>query len=122
MNSNSIIQLAFGAAGAHSTLARMGTELWTFQSNQAVTFLDLGTQAGSYTNILTGLDGLSLDPGSWRITNAGWSGQFTFDGTSIDLALTAVPEPSTWITAALAVGSVVWTQRRRVLRLCARRD
>ncbi|MBA3607068.1 MAG: PEP-CTERM sorting domain-containing protein [Chthoniobacterales bacterium] len=31
-------------------------------------------------------------------------------------ALTPVPEPSTWAAAALALGVIVWTQRRRFAR------
>jgi len=33
--------------------------------------------------------------------------------TELDLVMTPVPEPSTWIGAALALGAVGWTQRKR---------
>jgi autotransporter-associated beta strand protein len=114
LNSGSIIELALGAAGTHSTLARTaGT--WSFQSNQAFTFIDLGATVGTYNNIITGL---ASDPGtgSWTITNSGFAGTFTFDGANIDLTLGAVPEPSTWIGGALALAALGYTQRRRFMR------
>ena len=114
LNSGSIIQLALGPAGAHSTLARTGGT-WSFQSNQAFTFIDLGATAGTYNNIITGL---ASNPGTggWTITNPGFAGTFTFDGANIDLTLTAVPEPSTWIAGALALAALAYTQRRRRVR------
>jgi hypothetical protein len=54
--------------------------------------------------------------GSWTITNPGFAGTFTFDGANIDLTLTAVPEPSTWIGGALAFAALAYTQRRRLSR------
>jgi autotransporter-associated beta strand protein len=115
LNSGSIIELALGAAGAHSTLARTGGT-WSFQPNQAFTFIDLGATIGTYNNIITGL---ASDPGtgSWTITNSGFAGTFTFDGANIDLTLGAVPEPSTWIGGALALAALGYTQRRRFVRL-----
>jgi autotransporter-associated beta strand protein len=114
---NSIIQLALGPSGTHSTLARTGTGTWTFDSNQAFTFINLGATPGTYENIITGV----LNPpseGSWTITNAGFIGTFSWDGVgagtgNIDLVLTAVPEPSTWLAGALALGAVLYSQRRR---------
>ena len=116
LQSNSIIELALGASGAHSTLARTGSGTWSFQSNQAFTFIELGTTTGIYQNIITGL---AADPGTentWTITNSGWAGTFMWDGANIDLTLTAVPEPSTWTGAALALIGVVRWHRRRGLR------
>jgi autotransporter-associated beta strand protein len=114
LNNDSIIQLALGAIGAHSTLARTGSGTWTFDTNQAFNFIDLGAQTTTYDNIITGL---ASDPGPesmWVILNAGYTGTFTFDGTNIDLTLTTVPEPSTWLAAALALGAIGWSQRRRL--------
>jgi autotransporter-associated beta strand protein len=117
---NSIIQLALGPGGgtAHSTLARTGSGTWIFDSNQAFTFIDQGATTGTtYQNIITGI----ADPpseGSWTITNSGWAGTFVYDGLgNIDLTLSAVPEPSTWIGGALAFGILGWSQRRRFARL-----
>ena len=56
LGSGSIIKLALGPGGAHSTLNRAaGT--WGFQSNQGFTFINLGAQPGFYDNIITGLAG-----------------------------------------------------------------
>ena len=115
LNDNSVIQLALGAIGAHSTLARTGSGTWTFDTNQAFNFIDLGAQTTTYDNIITGL---ASDPGTesmWVILNAGYTGTFTFDGANIDLTLTTVPEPSTWLAAALTLAAVFYTQRRRIL-------
>jgi autotransporter-associated beta strand protein len=114
LNSGSIIELALGAAGAHSTLARTGGT-WTFQPNQAFTFIDLGATVGTYNNIITGLAS-NPGTGSWTITNSGFAGTFTFDGANIDLTLAAVPEPSTWIGGALALAALGYTQRQRFVR------
>ena len=122
LNSGSIIELALGAtSGAHSTLARSGVGTWTFNATQAFTFINLGVVPGTtYNNIITGL---ASDPGSesnWAITNAGWSGSFSYASGNISLDVVAVPEPSTWIAGALALGAVGWTQRRRFFRALKR--
>jgi autotransporter-associated beta strand protein len=114
MSSGSIIELALGPALAHSTLARSaGT--WTFDATQAFTFINLGATTGTYDNIISGL---AVDPGSegtWTITNAGIVGSFVYDGAGgIDFTLTAVPEPSTWVGAALALGAIGVMARKRV--------
>jgi autotransporter-associated beta strand protein len=117
---NSIIQLALGPSSMHSTLARTGAGTWTFDSNQAFTFIDLGATTGTYQNIITAI----ADPpseGSWTITNPGFVGTFTYDGANIDLTLTAVPEPSTWAAGALALASLVLIQRGRISRFLKRR-
>ena len=41
-------------------------------------------------------------------------------GNDIALTLTAVPEPSTWLAAALALGAVGYMQRRRLRELVRR--
>jgi autotransporter-associated beta strand protein len=115
LSSGSKIQLALGPGGTHSTVRRTGSNTWSFANNQAFTFIDLGATTATYQDIITGI----ADPPSenlWTITNGGWIGTFTYDGANIDLTLTAVPEPSTWAGAALALGAVVWTQRRRFAR------
>jgi len=100
---------ALGLPGAHSTLARTsGT--WSLAANQ-VTFLDFGATAGAYNDIITGLAG---DPGmsSWTITNSGWSGSFVYDAGTVDLNITAVPEPSTIVLLLVGVAAIVINKRR----------
>jgi autotransporter-associated beta strand protein len=121
MSSNSIIELALGSSLTHSTLARSaGT--WTFNATQAFTFINLGATTGTYDNIISGL---AVDPGNeggWTITNAGFTGSFVYDGAGgIDLTLTAVPEMSTWITGALALAAIGFTQRKKLRGLIASR-
>jgi autotransporter-associated beta strand protein len=121
LNTGSIIELALGAtSGAHSTITRSGIGLWTFDAHQAFTFINLGVVPGTtYTNIITGL---GSDPGesNWAITNAGWSGSFSYASGNISVDIVAVPEPATWIAGALALGAVGWTQRRRFSRALKR--
>ena len=112
LNSGSIIELALGGSGAHSTLARTGGT-WTFNGTQAFTFIDLGAQATTYDNIITGLTGDPGTEGSWTITNAGWAGTFTYDGANIDLNITNAPEPATYLTGVLTLGALLLHQRRR---------
>ncbi len=110
MNSGSLIQLAIGPSGAHSTLARTGSGAWTFAPSQAFSFLDVGATTGTYQDIITGV----ADPGAgisnWTIMNPGWSGTFNWDGLNIDFSLTAgvaaVPEPGTWMAAALTLAAI----------------
>lgn len=94
LNSNSVIELGLGASGAHSTLNRTGGA-WTFASNQAFAFFNVGPSPGTYDNVITGLAG---DPGgtaAWTITTPGFAGSFTYDGAgNIDLAITATPSPT----------------------------
>ena len=99
---DSIIELALGPAGAHSTLARTaGT--WSFQPAQMFTFIDLGATPGTYDNIITGLASDPGTEGGWIITNPGFAGTFTYDGSgNIDLALTAVPSTPTPTPTATA--------------------
>lgn len=120
MGSSSIIELALGATGAHSTIAISGGSL-SFASNQIFSFTDLDMTSGNYNNIITGVAN-SGDTSGWSVSNAGWAGNFVFDGLgNVDLTLTPVPEPGTWIAAALAFGAVAFTQRRRVRALLSRR-
>jgi autotransporter-associated beta strand protein len=118
LNSNSTIQLALGPAGAHSTLALGGAE--SFQLTQQFNFIDLGAQTTTYSDIITGVAPVVTT--GWTITNPGWVGVFTYDSLnqSIDLNLTAVPEPATWFGATLAMSILLYTQRRRFARLSRR--
>ena len=93
LNTGAKIQLVLDSGGAHSTLTRTGGT-WTFAANQAFTFIDAGAQPGFYDNIITGLTSAPAGVGSWTITNAGFTGTFSYDGSgNIDLNLTAVPTP-----------------------------
>jgi|SRR5882724_5838213 len=65
--------------------------------------------SGTFSNAPTGTD--LINGYLWTVTYAGGSGN--------DFVITAVPEPSTWLAAALALGAIVWTQRKRV-SVCAR--
>ncbi len=101
LNPGSIIKLALGPGGNHSTLGRVaGSGVWSFAPNQGFTFINLGAQPGFYNNIITGL---AADPGgvsSWHINNPGFTGFFVYDGTgNIDLTVSAVPPPFTLSSA-----------------------
>ena len=121
LNSNSVIELALGPSGAHSTLARTGSGTWTFQSNQMFNFADLGAQPGTYDNIITGL-AASVNTAGWQIENTDWVGFFLYDGFgNIDLTLTAVPEPGTWLAGTLATIVLVFRYRKVILRKIGQR-
>jgi autotransporter-associated beta strand protein len=122
LSNGSIIELALGATpGAHSTITRMGISSWTFDAHQAFTFINLGVVPGTtYTNIITGL---GSDPGTestWAITNAGWSGSFSYSGGNISVDIVAVPEPATYLAGFLAVLALGYHQRRRLHSLLLR--
>lgn len=77
----------------------------------------------SFTNgqMLNLFSGTSASTGMF--SNAADNQLVTFDGytfmadyTGTGFTLTAVPEPSTWAAAALALGVVAWTQRRRLTK------
>ena len=119
MNSGSFVQLALGPSGTHSTLALTGT--YSFQSNQTFQFINLGATTTTYNNIIT-TSAPASDPGvgGWQFDNSfnvGFNGSFTWDGQNVDLTLIAVPEPSTWAGASLALVALLVTQRRRLKRL-----
>jgi len=120
MGAGSIIQLALGASGAHSTLAIGVGGSISFQSLQKFNIIDLGVTSGStYNGLVTGI---GSDPGTesgWTIANQSWAYNFSYDsanGGEIDLTITAVPEPSTWIAAGLALVAVAYNQRKRIGR------
>lgn len=122
LNSGSVIELALGGTSTtHSTIAHTGTGTISFASNQVFTFLDFGATTITYDNIITGTGLSTLDTSGWSISNTAWVGTFALDASgNIDLNLTAVPEPSTWVAAALAFAVVCYSQRRRFKRLLAR--
>jgi autotransporter-associated beta strand protein len=121
MGSGSIIALALGASGAHSTLAIGAGGSIAFQSAQKFNIINLGVTNGStFTGLITGI---GADPGTesgWTIANQSWAYTFSYDsanGGEIDLTVTALPEPSTWIAGALALAAVAYRQRQRIGRL-----
>jgi autotransporter-associated beta strand repeat len=64
--------------------------------------------SGTFSNAPTGTD--LIDGYYWVVAYNG--------GTGNDFVITAVPEPSTWLAAALALGAIGFAQRKR-LRACA---
>jgi autotransporter-associated beta strand protein len=110
----SVVELALGPGGSHSTIARTGAGTFSFASGQSFEFDDLGAAPGVYDNIITGL---ASDPGvsSFTIANSGWAGTFTFDGANVDLTLTAIPEPAS--VGLLAVSGIGLLMRRRRARV-----
>ena len=101
LNPGSIIELALGPAGAHSTLNRAaGT--WNFAPNQAFAFINFGAQPGLYDNIITGLASAPVGVASWTINSPGFAGNFLYDGAGhIDLNLIAAP-PVFQLTGAVS--------------------
>jgi autotransporter-associated beta strand protein len=115
MQSGSIIELALGASAAHSTLALTAAGPTSFYLTQQFSFIDLGAQTATlYSGIITGVTSAVVTTG-WTIDNPGWSGAFVWDAANneIDLTLTAIPEPSTWIGAALALAVIGLMSRKR---------
>ena len=109
--STSIIELALGSGGTHTSIDFTGGSV-SFDPTQTFTFIN--AQNGTYDNILVGV---GADPGSetnWVVTNPGFTSMFTWDGANIDLTLTAVPEPSTWVAGFLTLGVLAYSQRRRL--------
>ena len=118
MGSGSIIAIALGASGAHSTLAIGAAGSISFQSLQKFNIIDLGATAGStYNGVITGI---GSDPGTesgWTINNQSWAYNFSYDasnGGEINLTVTALPEPSTYFAGALALLAIGYHQRRRI--------
>ncbi len=118
-----LIQLTLGAAGAHSSLQKSGGT-WAFDLDQAFVFnLLASATATTYDDIITGLTGSETglaSIGTWTIQNPGVTGTFFYDTTnhSIDLVLTAIPEPSSLATLFGGLGSLLGLQRfrRRAIR------
>lgn len=108
--SDSEIKLTLGADGAHSSLTRTGG-LWSFAPAQAFSFIDLGAEVGLYEDIIVGLTSAPAGIDQWTITNAGFVGTFTYDAGTIDLNLTAVPEPTTLTTLLGGLGLLAGFRR-----------
>ncbi len=116
MNAGSKLELVLGADGAHTTLVLGGT--YSFADNLTIDFLNI--QAGTYTDIITGLSG-DTNESTWKLSQAlidlGYSAVFSHDsdGSGIDVTITGVPEASTWSLLLLGtvVLFVVGRQRRR---------
>ena len=60
--------------------------------------------SGAFSNAAAGTD--TINGYQWIVTYTG--------GTGNDFVITAVPEPSTWVAAALALGAIGLSQRKRV--------
>jgi autotransporter-associated beta strand protein len=101
-------------AGSH-LLISVGAAIT--QANVGNTFAILSNiTAGAITGQFQGLsEGATFNAGSdqFMITYLGNAGDGT-SGNDIVLTLTAVPEPSTWLAAVLALGAVGYMQRRRL--------
>ena len=67
-----------------------------------------GLSAGQLTQV-----SFYSDSGSTLLSNYA---MILSSGEIVPGVMTPVPEPSTWAAAALALGAVVWTQRRRFAR------
>jgi autotransporter-associated beta strand protein len=79
----------------------------TFTPNQQLILIE-NDSADSFTGTFAGLaEGGTITSGGYTFT-ASYLG-----GTGNDFALTAVPEPSTWIGGGLILGLAAYSQRRR---------
>jgi autotransporter-associated beta strand protein len=123
MGSGSIIALALGASGAHSTLAIGAGGSISFQSAQKFNIIDLGVTSGStYTGLITGIGANPGTESGWTIANQSWAYNFSYDSANsgeIDLTVTAVPEPSTYIAGVLAFVAFVCFEQRRIRKFLA---
>ena len=115
LSGGSVVELGLGSDGSHSSLKR-GGGTWTLPSGLQFTFTGSPTPSKLYDNIFTGLTSNPGTESSWTVTNNGFTGSFVYDGAGgIDLTLTAVPEPATWLAGGLTVllGVKGWQRRRR---------
>ena len=104
---NSVIKLTLGAGGAHTSIDFTGSAV-TFDNNQLFTFTNV--QAGTYNNILLGTGDVSSIVGNWVVSNAGFTGTFSYDGANVDLVV--IPEPSTWAVMAIGLLGLAVLRRR----------
>jgi hypothetical protein len=80
-------------------------------SSQSSTFLNVkgpGTITGH---------GFDSTPGTWSFTSTNSSGEDSTSFTFTTDTASAIPEPTTWLAAALASCFVAYSQRRRLSRL-----
>jgi fibronectin-binding autotransporter adhesin len=85
-------------------------------------FIAENTGASAVTGTFNGLaEGATFNSGAdeFMISYVASSGDGT-NGNDILLTLVAVPEPSTWFAAALSLGAIGFTQRRRLARIVRR--
>ncbi len=127
LSSSSIIDLASGASIL--AFAQSNSQTWT---GTLSIYNWSGTQiTGNGTDQLifgSNISGLTLaqlsqisfysGAGSGFLGTGSWATDL--DGEVVPLA--AVPEPSTWAAAALALGVIAWTQRRRFALVIAKRS
>ena len=80
-------------------------------TSQSSTFLNV-TGSGTITG-----HGFDATPGQWTFTSTssagGEGGTFGFTAETVS----AIPEPSTWIAAVLALSAAIYSQRRKLSRL-----
>ncbi len=109
---NSFIAIGLGAgASTHDVLACNPSATTTFQTTQKFAFLDQGAVAGTtYLSIITGVSP-SLDVASWTVSNVDWTGTFTNNAGNIDFALTAIPEPATWLLVGIGITFLLYRKR-----------
>jgi hypothetical protein len=80
-------------------------------SSQSSTFLNIkgpGTITGN---------GFDPTPGTWSFTSTNSSGEDSTSFTFTTDTASAIPEPTTWLAAALASCMVAYSQRRKLSRL-----
>ena len=114
----SAIILILGAGGAHSSLNRTGGT-WSFDSDQAFTFDDMGAGPGLYSGLITGLTGSETGLGTmneWYVTNEGWAGTFIYnlETDAVDFQLSVIPEPAAGFLFVAVVTGLALSRRRRV--------
>ena len=112
---NSVLEFVLGSGGAHSVLALSNTGANSFGALQEIDFL--GIQAGTYTNLITGL---SSDPGSeanWVLYNdPGYAATFTYSNGDLSATILAVPEPPAWLLLGVGLGLACCLRLRSALR------
>ncbi len=89
---STVLEFDLGSGNTNSFLALSSGASNTFGSTQEIDLLNV--QAGTYSNLITGLAG---DPGSetnWTLVNdSGYAATFTYSNGDISVLVTAVPEP-----------------------------
>jgi autotransporter-associated beta strand protein len=109
-----------GSTSNHDLIS-LGSGLFTGPAGTASGVLQMtfnalsGVTANTTYQLFTYGSKASLDPGDFSMINSpAFSGAvFTVTGTEVDVTFSEVPEPGTWIGAALALLAVGYTQRKR---------